>query len=107
MESEDEYPTADQIKELIEYSSANNRVCPLPYLWNELWKMIPERKETVNGWEPPAPLILGAWYNTPASLKILSLTDQIEYAAEHGGFKQVDDFLRGLKEEEWAHLGDV
>jgi len=91
---------------LLEYVGSNGRVCPQPQNWNELWELLPNRRRVGSGWEPPLPLILAAWWTTPALSKMLRLQEHIRYAAEHGAIAQVDAFLRGLAEEEWAHLGD-
>ena len=106
MKSEGEDQKEDQILELIKYTRANRRICPLPQKWNELWRMLPGKKQVEKGWHPPLPLILGAWWYTPALSKMLRLEEHIRYAAELGVFTQVDNYLRQLKEEEWAHLGD-
>jgi hypothetical protein len=69
--------------------------------------MLPNRKRRPGGgWEPALPLILGAWRDTPASIKQMRLFEHLDYAAEHGGLEKVDGFLRALSEEEWAHLDD-
>lgn len=94
------------LADLIAFATHNGRVCPVPLRWNELWSMLPGRHRVGNGWEPPAPLILAAWEETPALLKIVRLREHIEYAAEKGILPQVDQFLRALPESDWAHFGD-
>jgi len=94
------------LKDLLDYVRENRRVCPLPQRWNELWEMLPDHKRVGNGWEPPLPLILAAWWDTPAMLKMLRLEEHIRYADAHGLLPEVDRYLRDLKEEEWAYLGD-
>lgn len=93
--------------ELLAFVTSRHRVCPLPQRWNELWEMLPERKRVGAGWEPPLPLILGAWSDTPDVLKIARLQEHLRYAAAHGILDAVDAYLRGLPETEWAHLGEV
>lgn len=58
------------------------------------------------GWNPALPLILAAWADTPALVKTLRLEEHIRYAEANNVLPEVDTFLRGLAEEEWAHLGD-
>ena len=94
------------LKDLLNYVRDNRRVCPVPQRWNELWEMLPDRKRVGNGWEPPLPLILAAWWDTPAMLKMLRLEEHIRYTDAHGVLPGVDRYLRGLQEEEWAQLGD-
>jgi hypothetical protein len=72
------------LTELLNYVRSNNRVCPIPWRWNELYQMLPGRRSVGNGWEPALPLILAAWWDTPALLKILRLEEHIRYAADKG-----------------------
>jgi hypothetical protein len=92
--------------ELVRYCSENNRVCPMPSQWNTLWEMLPNRKRAGEGWEPALPLILAAWHDTPALLKMLRLKEHIDWAEHHGVLDEVDKFLRSLPETEWAHIGE-
>jgi len=91
---------------LITYCSENKRVCPMPDNWNELWKMLPNRFRHGSGWEPSLPLIMAAWHDTPAMLKMIRLREHLEWAEKHGGLDAVDQFLRDLTEKDWHHLGD-
>ena len=95
------------IDELLKYVRANNRVCPMPQKWNELYEMLPDKRRVGNGHEPSLPLILGAWHETPALMKILRLEEHIKYADKKGIIDKVDKYLRTLKESDWAHLGDI
>lgn len=78
----------------------------MPMRWNELYEMLPDRKRVGGGWEPPLPLILAAWYDTPALPKMLLLAEHIEWAASHSVLVEVESFLRGLQEVEWFHLSE-
>jgi len=97
---------SEAIESLIAFCRENGRVCPLPQLWNRLWEMLPDRLRAGAGWQPPPPLILAAWHDTPAMLKMLRLTEHIEWAAKHGSLEVVETFLRGLCEDDWFHIGD-
>ncbi len=90
---------------LVAYCRENKRVCPLPQLWNEFWETLPNRKRVGGSWEPSLPLILAAWYDTPSMLKMHRLQEHIEWADHHGGIEKADAFLRGLREEDWHHIG--
>lgn len=95
---------SDTPETLIAYCRESNRVCPMPQRWNELWQLLPQ-----TGGEhgrPPAPLILAAWHETPALLKMMRLAEHIEWAGKFGGIDHVSVFLRGLPEEDWFHLGE-
>lgn len=97
---------SEVIENLVAYCRENNRVCPLPTHWNRLWEMLPNRKRVGAGWQPPAPLILAAWHDTPAALKMLRLSEHIEWAAQHSALEDVASFLRNLREEDWYHVGE-
>lgn len=97
---------ADSAERLIEYCRQNERVCPNPLLWNDLWEMLPDRTQSGGGWQPSPPLILAAWHYTSALEKQLRLAEHIRWAAEHGGLDPVDTFLRGLREQDWTHLSE-
>jgi len=93
---------SESVENLIEYCRANDRVCPL-----KLWKKLPHRVQTSGGgWEPPLPLILAAWHDTPALSKMLRLQEHIMWAAKHGSLETVGKFLRDLREDQWLHLNE-
>ncbi|MBI3699997.1 MAG: hypothetical protein HY242_06055 [Afipia sp.] len=91
---------------LIAYCRHNDRVCPQPQLWQQLWEKLPNRKQIGVGWEPSLPLILAAWHDTPAMLKMLRLAEHIEWADRHNKLQEIASFLRELPEESWHHIGD-
>lgn len=97
---------ADTRAELIEFCRQNNRVCPQPMRWNDLYHLLPETHCVGNRWEPALPLILGAWHYASNSEKMLRLEEHINWAANRGAIQKVADFLRGLEEADWHHLGD-
>ncbi len=86
---------------LIEYSSADKRVCPIANKWQALWKMLPEDL-TKEGRDrtAPLPLILAAIECAPWE-KRMRVKDHIEWADAHNVIRQVDLFLRTLSSEEW------
>ena len=93
------------LNELLEYVTLHHRVCPQPSRWDELWRMLPLDAK-IDGKMPGMPLILGAWWDTPALLKQMRLREHIEYAQAVGVLHKVDAFLRALPEAEWAHHED-
>ena len=93
----------EKLKTLLEYVKADGRVCPMPKYWDQLWEMLPGKKHVGRGWEPPLPLTLTVWWETPLQAKILRLDRHIRHAAVHGGLDQVDTYLRGLRPEEWFY----
>jgi hypothetical protein len=96
----------DSAESLIALCRENNRVCPQPMLWQKLWEMLPNRKQIGAGWQPPLPLILAAWHETPAMPKMLRLAEHIEWAEKHRALEPVGTFLRGLREQDWYHVGE-
>ena len=78
----------------------------MPRQWETLWGMLPNRKRAGGGWKPAPPLILAAWYDTSALLKMLRLKEHIDWAEQNGVLDKVDKFLRSLPESEWAHIGE-
>ena len=94
------------IEEVLIQTQANNRVCPLPQKWLQLYEMLPNKRRHGNGWEPPFPLILAAWHDTPALSKMLRLREHIEWAVAHNFLQEVNSFLMSLPEEQWHHIGE-
>ena len=97
---------SETVENLIAYCRENNRVCPLPSHWSRLWEMLPNRVQVGAGWQPPLPLILAAWHDTPANSKMARLAEHIEWAAKHDAPDSIGQFLRDLREEDWFHVGD-
>ena len=93
----------NKLQDLLEYVKADGRICPNPQEWQALWEMLPDRKRVGSGWEPPLPLILAAWWDTPFLAKILRLEEHIRYASGHGVLDEVDTYLRSLKTEQWFY----
>ena len=83
---------SDSVESLIAYCRENSRVCPLPQRWSALWNLLPNRTRVGSGWQPPLPLILGAWHDTPGMVKMLRLAEQIEWAAKNGGWMRLPGF---------------
>lgn len=93
----------ESLDSLIAYCMENGRVCPQPQPWNELWNMLPGKQRNGTGWEPPLPLILAAWSDTPPLSKMLRLSEHLKWAADHGSLDSVGAFVRSLPENQWYH----
>jgi hypothetical protein len=93
----------EKLKALLEFVKAEERVCPMPDYWNRLWEMLPDRKRVGMGWEPPLPLILDAWWNSSPTEKEWRLEEHIRYGLEHGVLDEIDEYLRGLKPDQWFY----
>jgi hypothetical protein len=57
-----------ELDKLLGYCGENDRVCPMPLSWHQVWDMLPGKKRG-SGWEPPPPLILAAWWETSDQAK--------------------------------------
>ncbi|MBG9390367.1 hypothetical protein [Caenimonas aquaedulcis] len=84
----------------------NNRLCPQPLLWKQLYDMLPDKVQGDHGWQPQPPLIGSAWSSTPPLVKRMCLRDHIEWAEGHGVLDEVHAFLKALPETDWHHMGD-
>ena len=65
---------------LLAYVKAGARICPQPQKGNELWLILPNRRRKGSGWEPFAPLILAAWWDTSDEQKAERLEHHIRWA---------------------------
>jgi hypothetical protein len=97
---------SETVDSLTVYCRDNKRVCPLPKAWQQLWEMLPEKRRALDAWEPAIPLIGAAWHDAPAMLKMVRLAEHLQWAAKHNALSEVAAFLRGLREDEWHHLGE-
>ncbi|HVZ46725.1 MAG TPA: hypothetical protein VHA82_23160 [Ramlibacter sp.] len=83
----------------------NNRVCPKPRRWAELFGQMPQWAPEAADL-PGAPLTGDAWKRTPALAKRMALRDHIEWAHKNGCLEPMLEFLKSLPEDEWHHMGD-
>jgi hypothetical protein len=97
---------SDTAQSLIAYCRDNERICPQPQSWDALWKLLPKRRQVGAGWEPPLPLILGAWHYASNLEKMMRLDEHITWAENHESLTEVSSYLRALPEKDWHHLGD-
>src|SRR6266700_2981034 len=58
-------PMSESLEQLLSYCRENGRICPVPMQWNALYQILPETRRKGFGWEPPLPLILAAWWESP------------------------------------------
>jgi hypothetical protein len=93
-------------EKIFELIKINNRVCPNPQPWNELWNELKNKKRVGSGWHPPAPLILAAWHHTSDIEKANRLLEQVEWAEEQSQLDKVFEYLNGLLEQEWHHYNE-
>ena len=94
------------LDELLSSCRAADRICPMPQRWNQLYKLLPERRRDGVGWQPPLPLILAAWWETTDSEKQSRFEQHLRWAADHGALPEVIAYLHSLPETEWHHVGE-
>ena len=92
-----------QLKDLMDFCTWNNRVCPHPLEWDRLWRILRDHKQEHARWNPPRPLILAAWWETTVREKRECLQQHIRWAYEHELFDTVNRFIRTLTEDQWFH----
>ena len=96
----------ENVESLLAYCSENERVCPQPYLWNQLWELLISNCKLDADQEPSPPLILGAWHHTSDLEKKMRLTEYIHWADKHGRLGTIGAFLHHLEEKDWHHFGE-
>jgi hypothetical protein len=95
-------PTLDDI---VAAAPADNRVCPMPKEWNELWDMLPEKKRLPGQRSALLPIPV-AWEATPDEDKRERFIAHLRYAKEQGVLEQVAAFLSLLPWEQWHYEDD-
>ena len=98
----------ETIETIWEYCTSNNRLCPKPIKWRDLFVMLKDKKQIPSGgWEPSLPLILGAWGNTMPIEKLWRFREHIQWAFDHNQLDEVGRYLRSLSENDWTHFGEI
>jgi hypothetical protein len=90
------------VVEVMVEARKNNRVCPKPAKWQQLYEMLPGRQHS----QPAPPLVGAAWDDTPSIPKRMCFREHIEWAATHGALQQVYTFMKSLPEGDWHHMGE-
>ena len=90
------------VDELIGTLHLAGRVCPYMANWNALWELLPDRQRDLGGaWQPPLPLILGAWFTTTNAQKRDRFEEHLRWADSHAALDRVAQFMIQLREEQW------
>jgi len=98
----------ETLDSLWEYCTADKRLVPMPWRWNQVYGMLKNtRQKPSGGWEPPAPLILAAWHHSLPIEKQLRFKEHIQWAQAQGQLDELDSFLRSLPETQWWHFGQI
>ena len=96
---------SSELDEILTFSQTEQRICPQPQVWNQLWELLPNKSRVGAGWEPSPPLILGAWWHTSDAEKQSRFLSHIHWAAEHDSLPKVAAFIKSLVSEQWHYEG--
>ena len=96
----------DTKESLVAFCEENNRVCPYPFKWAELYEKLLEGIEEDNVPKPPIPVVCAAWTYYPQISRTIQLMAQIEWADKYGRLDKMSRYLRRLKEKDWFHGND-
>lgn len=94
---------SEKYKNLKQYCNQKG-ICPEPGYWWDFWEIIEKRKKIKCAWEPPMPLVLASWHESPPFLKTIAFDQQLKWANEHEIIDEVDEFLRKLEDRSWYRL---
>jgi len=104
----DKNSTKETFESLWKYCTSNDRLCPMPMRWNDLFGILKDTKQNSDGsWNPSLPLILSGWEHTAPIQKFLVFQEQIQWASDKNQLNEVGKYLRSLSENEWAHYGEI
>ena len=90
--------TDETFESLWKYCTDNNRVCPLPDKWNELFNTLRD-----NG-QVDLPLILNGWEMSSPIEKQLRFEQHIRWAAEKEQLLEVSSLVREIEEKDWLYF---
>ena len=85
------------VQEVMAEARRNNRVCPKEQEWLQLHAIL--------GPDAPVPLTGAELKRTAPLLRRIRLRDQVEWAARTDQLLAVMDYLQGLREDQWMHMG--
>jgi hypothetical protein len=92
------------VDELMVTARRNNRVCPRPSLWSQLYSTLGGGRHADLA---PPPVERSIWTKLSDLQKRLRLRQQIEWAERHGKLEVVGKFIENLAEGDWLHMGDA
>ncbi len=92
---------------LWKYCTSNNRLCPIPMKWNELFGMLKNKRQIDGESKPSLPLILSGWEHTVPVQKYLVFKEHIRWASDNNQIEEIGKYLRSLSESDWAHYGEI
>jgi hypothetical protein len=95
----------DRFQALLDYCSSDGRICPLPRVWHEFWRSLPERGRSGDKSQAPLPLILSSWWASSDDAKHARLREQIVWASDHACLDIAWPYLTNLPHKNWLMHG--
>lgn len=80
----------------------NNRICPQPQKWNQLWEIIKSKTDE----KISSPLILAAWWETSDDEKLERFKYHLKVAERLNRIKEVELYMHSMNESDWHHKGE-
>lgn len=90
----------ETLDSLWNFCTSNNRICPMPMLWNDLYLMLKDSKNV------DLPLILNGWEMSSPLEKHLRFEEHIQWASKMNQLEEISQFLRSLSEDQWLHYSE-
>ncbi|HEX7891689.1 MAG TPA: hypothetical protein VF522_20230 [Ramlibacter sp.] len=91
--------SADQ---LMVRARRNNRVCPCPPKWSQLYRELGGPRHA----DLPPPPVDWIWTKLSSLQKRLFFREYLEWAQQRGELQAVARFMDTLSETDWVHMGD-
>jgi hypothetical protein len=109
--SEDPEPAATETRPhllnahtLMVIARRNNRVCPRPPQWSQLYQLLGGERQA-DLLSPPVQSWL--WPRLSGLQKRLRFREHVEWAERHGRLEQIARFMTALQEDDWVHMGEA
>ncbi|MES2938447.1 MAG: hypothetical protein V4864_12245 [Pseudomonadota bacterium] len=102
--SRDALPPEAGLEAVLGEIRRDNRVCPQPPRWVELYKLLLQHAARTESGLPPRLLAGPAWSTSSSLDKRLCLRQQLEWAHLQGCLAPVAAFLRGLPDTGWYYM---
>lgn len=93
---------AESADQLMVRARRNNRVCPCPPKWNQLYLELGGLRHA----DLPPPPVDWLWSKLSSLQKRLFFREYLEWAQQHGRLETVARFMDTLAETDWVHMGD-
>ncbi|HET8746874.1 MAG TPA: hypothetical protein VFM98_14800 [Ramlibacter sp.] len=98
-----ERPHLLSVHTLMVLARRNNRVCPLPAQWAELYRLLGGDGQPELQAPPLQPWL---WTRLSGLQKRLRFREHVEWAERHGRLELMARFMGGLEEGDWVHMGE-